>query len=44
MLSDGIRLPPGKATSRVAFAFILFEDGLLTGFKKNPTHLLLGQD
>lgn len=25
--SDEIRLPPGKATSRVAFAFMLLEDG-----------------
>ena len=40
MLSDEIRLPPGKATSRVAFAFMLLEDGFLAGFKKNPTHLL----
>jgi hypothetical protein len=40
MLSDGIRLPPGKATSIVAFAFMLLEDGFLVGFKKNPTHWL----
>ena len=26
MLSDEIRLPPGKATSRVAFAFMLLEE------------------
>ena len=26
-LSEGIRLPAGKATSRVAFVFVLLEDG-----------------
>ena len=40
MLSDGINIPPGKATSRVAFAFVLLEDGFWAGVKKNPTHLL----
>ncbi len=40
MLSDEIRLPPGKATSRVAFAFMLLEYGFWAGIKKNPTYLL----
>ena len=41
---DAIRysscLPPGKATSRVAFAFMLLDDIFLAGVEKNPTHLL----
>ena len=37
-LSDGIRLSPGKATSRVAFAFMLFEDGFGDGGFMKPTH------
>jgi hypothetical protein len=32
--------PPGKATSRVAFAFMLLDDIFLAGVEKNPTHLL----
>jgi hypothetical protein len=39
MLSDEISIPPDKATSRVAFAFMLLEDGFLAGFMKNPTRL-----
>jgi hypothetical protein len=31
MLSDEISIPPGKATSRVAFAFMLLEDGFGDG-------------
>jgi hypothetical protein len=32
--------PPGKATSRVAFAFMLLDDVFWAGVKKNPTDLL----
>ena len=38
MLSDGIRLPPGKATSIVAFAFMLLEDGFGDGVFMKLTH------
>ena len=37
-LSDEIRLPPGKATSRVAFAFMLLEDGFGDGIFMKLTH------
>jgi hypothetical protein len=40
-ISDEISIPAGKATSRVAFVFMLLEDGFWAGVKKNPTHLLL---
>jgi hypothetical protein len=32
--------PPGKATSRVAFALMLLDDIFLAGVEKNPTRLL----
>ena len=38
MLSDEISIPPGKATSRVAFAFMLLEDGFGYGVFMKLTH------
>ena len=38
MLSDEIGLPQGKATSRVAFAFMLSEDGFGDGVFMKLTH------
>jgi hypothetical protein len=38
MLSDEISIPPGKATSRVAFVFMLSEDGFGDGVFMKLTH------
>jgi hypothetical protein len=37
-LSDGVRLPPDEATSRVAFVFVLLEDGFGDGVFMKLTH------
>jgi hypothetical protein len=40
---DGMSILPGQAILEVAFLFdeiILYKQGSVAGFKKNPTHLL----